>query len=164
MRKKLSATFSFVEIFSLDRRQVCVRELVAKELEQCGGVFTRCIRHDNLVNKKQNSKVRKNKQTNKQATTKTKHGYTRWNQEAKQDSVMHTGTYVRLIHYFFIKHAQMSAIFMGYLCRLKLRGSYMVCPITDVLKNLSPVWFVWKSLISKSGGETNKRYRYMKEF
>lgn len=63
MRKKLSATFSFVEIFSLDRRQVCVRELVAKELEQCGGVFTRCIRHDNLVNKKQNSKVRKNKQT-----------------------------------------------------------------------------------------------------
>lgn len=67
MRKKLSATFSFVEIFSLDRRQVCVRELVAKELEQCGGVFTRCIRHDNLVNKKQNSKVRKtNKQTNKQ--------------------------------------------------------------------------------------------------
>lgn len=94
MPKKLSATFSFVEIFSLDRWQVCVGELVAKELEQCGGVFTRCIRHDNLVNKKItqqiNLKQATNKHTNKQTSNNNKNeSYTRWNQEAKQDSVMH---------------------------------------------------------------------------
>ena len=135
----MHATFRFVEIFSLDRWQVCVKELVTKELEQCGGVFTRCIRHDNLANKTQNSNVRKkntnkNKTSNRYITTKTKQGYTRWNQEVKQDTVMCTSGYGRLIHYFIIKHAHyICLLFSGdFFVLWNCEGlvQFIVCPIT----------------------------------
>ena len=133
----MSATFRFVEIFSQDRWQVCVRKLVANELEQCGGVFTCCIRHDNLTNKKQNSKLSKLSlrfsEKNK-INTKSKHGYRRQNQEAKQDSIRLSSirAFDLIITLSLNMLNQMSAIFMGYLFRLKLRGSYMVCQITDL--------------------------------